>query len=334
MDFSVLIASRNRPALLRRAVQSVLDQTLDSVEVLVIDDGSHGDHAAAYRHLSLELPRRVRFLHLPQVDNGHGQSFAINFGAMSARGAYFCFLDDDDYWTDDRHLERALACLRAEPSAETYLSNQLAYRDEVPLTGPIWLEPIEKIARARGARAVGDALVINIDDLVQCANHCHFNTTIVSRSLFERVGGLDRFIRYENDRDFYLRYIDQASAILYFPGVVSHHVVPDPSKKANASTRTTYLEKMFCRTYIYNKARLFSRNRVLREAATKQQAYTLRNITYDLANADRARDAFAFAREALAVGFGFKWMLYCCFLGLRTLARSAGDRHRNREHRS
>lgn len=334
MDFSVLIASRNRPSLLRNAIQSVLDQTLESVEILVIDDGSDGDHAAAYRQMGEELSRRVRFLHLAQIDNGHGQSFAINFAAQTARGTYFCFLDDDDYWTDPRHLERALACLRAYPAAEVYLSNQAAYRGETALATGIWLEPVEPIARARGAPVVNGALVVTVDDLAQCPNHCHFNNTIVSRDLFGRVNGLDRFIRYENDRDFYLRHIDQAAGILYFPGVVSRHEVPDPSKKANASTRSTYLEKMFCRTYIYNKARLFSRHRALREAATKQQGYTLRNITVELTKAGRSRDAFAYALEALGVRFRFKWMLYCCFLGLRTLARGDRDTSGNGKQQS
>jgi glycosyltransferase involved in cell wall biosynthesis len=310
MDFSVIIASRNRPALLLQAIQSVLVQTHASVEIVVVNDGSDGDNVAAYQKLDNELPDRVRFFNMPQVSNGHGQSFGINRGAEISTGKYVCFLDDDDFWTDPNHLERAFKCLQADPTAEVYLSNQIAYKNDIALPGPIWLEPVAKIARMRGARKVHDALVIIVDDLIKCGSHCHFNTTIVSRDLFQRIKGLDQFIRYENDRDFYLRYLDKATGILYYPGFVSHHRVPDTTQKENSSTRTTFLEKMFYRTYIYNKARLFSTRKEIRRFAAIGQGYTLRVIASDLISAGRIGDAFSFAREALAVRFGIKWLLY------------------------
>ena len=239
MDFSVVIPSRNRPVLVRQAIQSVLDQSHPSVEVIVVNDGSDGEFAAAYATLRETLAGRVRFVDLRQTLLGHGPSYAINRGAEVAAGTYICLLDDDDYWTDSGHLARAWQHLSiARGSAEVYFSNQRAYLNDAALPGPIWLEPVEDILKRRGARPEDGVYRASITDLMQCGNFCHFNTTIVSRDLYQRIKGMDKFIRYENDRDFYLRVVDQARGMLYYPGIVSRHNVPDPSKNLNASTAT------------------------------------------------------------------------------------------------
>src|SRR6476659_7292223 len=107
VDFSVVIASRNRPVLLRRAIDSVLGQTHGSVEVVVVNDGSSGDNASEYSRLDKELSDRVRFIHLVNTPTGHGRSYATNVGVAHATGSHICFLDDDDLWTDMGHLARA-----------------------------------------------------------------------------------------------------------------------------------------------------------------------------------------------------------------------------------
>src|SRR5208282_5367026 len=106
-DFSIVIPSRNRPALLRQAIDSVLAQRHLAKEIIVVDDGSDGDAVALYAKLADELAGRVTFLHLVRRPRGHGQSYAINFGAGAAAGNYIGMLDDDDYWIDPDHLGRA-----------------------------------------------------------------------------------------------------------------------------------------------------------------------------------------------------------------------------------
>jgi glycosyltransferase involved in cell wall biosynthesis len=78
------------------------------------------------------------------TQRGHGQGFALNFGAGQARGDYLCFLDDDDQWTDPDHLGRAAGVIvgSAEP-IDLLLANQRAYRDNVPVPGVIWIEDLK-----------------------------------------------------------------------------------------------------------------------------------------------------------------------------------------------
>jgi glycosyltransferase involved in cell wall biosynthesis len=320
-DFTVVIPSRNRPVPLDIAVRSVLEQTHASVEVVVVNDGSNREHADAYTAIAARP--RVRMINLRPTADGHGPSFAINRGAEAATGRYVCLLDDNDYWTDPEHLARAWQHLSAnEGSAEVYFSNQVAYMNDKPLPARIWLEPVADILRKRGATAKDGVFAPTLQDLMQCGNFCHFNTTIVSRDLYWRCGGMDEFIRYENDRDYYLRVIDQANGILFYPGGVSRHNVPDPALTVNASTVVTYQQKMLFRNYLWNKARLFAASPLIRQQARINVGFTMRRIAEALAGEPgRALEAFRFARQALGAHFTVKWMAYCAWLGLRALFR-------------
>lgn len=84
---SIIIPSHNRPHMLMTAVDSALGQTLENIEVIVVDDGSEPP---------VELPERPR-LRLLRLDRNQGVATARNAGAQAARAARICFLDDDDH---------------------------------------------------------------------------------------------------------------------------------------------------------------------------------------------------------------------------------------------
>lgn len=87
---SVVIPTYNSAPFVVRAVESALAQTIEDVEVLVIDDGSE-DGTADALHPYLD---RIRYLSQPNS----GRSVARNHGIDLARGTYIAFLDADDWW--------------------------------------------------------------------------------------------------------------------------------------------------------------------------------------------------------------------------------------------
>lgn len=105
-QFSVVIPTRDRPRLLGEAVASVLSQTVDNWECLVVDDAG----AVPVETFGDE---RVRVLR--QETNG-GVARARNTGMEQARGDHLVFLDDDDRWLPGR-LELAERALRRAPVA-------------------------------------------------------------------------------------------------------------------------------------------------------------------------------------------------------------------------
>ncbi len=92
---SVVISTYQRPDACERALRSVLDQTVEPLEVLVCDDGSCDDTPARLQ----EWERRcetVRYLRIPS--NTGTPASARNLGIAHARGDWIAFLDDDDEW--------------------------------------------------------------------------------------------------------------------------------------------------------------------------------------------------------------------------------------------
>ena len=173
-DFSVLIPTRNRPALLARALASALAQRGASFEVLVADDGDGEGLAAA----AAGGPN-VRAFATGQV----GQVPARNQAAAQARGRWIAFLDDDDWWAGPNHLA-ALAAELEQGCGLAFASGRLVRKD----TG----ESLRFAARADAAslRRNNELLVSGIA----------FET-----ALWRRLGPFDESLSIYWDWDWYLR---------------------------------------------------------------------------------------------------------------------------------
>lgn len=91
---SVILATRDRAALLREAIGSVLAQTRRDFELIVVDDGSEEDTSAVARAFA---DPRVRFLPRPR----RGLGAALNAGLEAARGRFIARNDSDDVWLPD-----------------------------------------------------------------------------------------------------------------------------------------------------------------------------------------------------------------------------------------
>jgi SAM-dependent methyltransferase len=123
-EVSVVIIFRDEERFLREAVESVLAQTFEGWELLLVDDGSTDSSAAIARAFAERERDRVRGLEHPGHAN-RGRSAARNLGVRNARGRFLAFLDGDDAWFP-RKLERQLALMRAHPEVGMlYGSTQL-----------------------------------------------------------------------------------------------------------------------------------------------------------------------------------------------------------------
>lgn len=105
---SVIIPTCDRAHLLERAVMSVLGQSFDDYEVIVVDDHSRDDTLEVIERLRDE---RVRCI--PRSQRGGGAA-ARNTGIEAACGEYLAFLDDDDAWHDSK-LQRQVEVMQRRP---------------------------------------------------------------------------------------------------------------------------------------------------------------------------------------------------------------------------
>lgn len=311
--FTLLLPTRNRPALLQRALASVLAQRIEALEVVVIDDGSTAP---------LEVPRdpRLRVLRLPPGADGHGPCHALNAGAALARGRYLGFLDDDDEWTDPHHLARARDLIAAAgPPPDLLFFDQDACRSGQRIERPIWLEDLGPRLRAARPPGPGGAFRVTAAELLRAQGFCHVNTTLVRLAFFRALGGFDPALRYEGDRDFYLRAIDRAQAITYAPRCVARHTVPDPARQDNVSTLVSDIGKRRCQVALLDKAVRSARQEVVRAYARRHRGYALRHLALALHRAGCRGEASRQAVAALRAGFTLPWLAVCGWLAVRAV---------------
>lgn len=97
---SIIIPVYNSTLYLRRCLNSVLKQTLQSFEVVLVDDGSTDDSGAICDEYA-EIYRRIKVYHIHNAGASHARKYGLNH----MQGEYVTFVDSDDIVEDD-YLER------------------------------------------------------------------------------------------------------------------------------------------------------------------------------------------------------------------------------------
>lgn len=178
---SVVIPTRNRADLLRRAIAGVLAQTYRNLELIVVNDGST-DHTTE----SLSAIRDVRLRVLE--GGGRGAASARNLGIEAAKGEFVAFHDDDDIWLLEK-LEQQLAALHAQREMLWCVCHYI--RVQYGHTKYIGSAEHEKLDYSRGVE--GDWSLISTPGWV------------VPRQLLSQLGGFDPRIRSFDDWELGLR---------------------------------------------------------------------------------------------------------------------------------
>lgn len=121
---SVVIPTRNRSTLLKRAIESALNQTRPPLEVIVVVDGPDQETSAV---LACLCDGRMRVF---ELDDAVGGAEARNIGVQHAAGKWVAFLDDDDEWRPNK-LEKQMAVAETAEHCSPIISCKvLARRDD------------------------------------------------------------------------------------------------------------------------------------------------------------------------------------------------------------
>ncbi len=312
--FSIIISTRNRPELFLLALHSVLEQSFCEKEIIVVIDGSTDSDLARYREFQKQFDS-VIFFELPHRPSGHGQSYAMNYGVSKASGQYLCFLDDDDHWTDNGYLKRLFDNLAASKSAvDVHYSNQNAvYADGVAKSENVWIEDlIPRVVTQK--RNHGDSYFVDVEFLLSSGGFAHLNCSVFRREFYLAIGGMDETIRYENDRDMYIRSIDAAKVMLFSTSYMSVHNIPDVTKKSNMSTVSSEIEKKVFQMRVYDKGISFSTHIEVVRFCCKAKMYELKHAARILAGQKQYTAASHYAKAALIDGFNLRWLAYTLYL--------------------
>lgn len=105
MKVSVIINNYNYGNFLAEAIESVLKQTYENYELIIVDDGSTDHSKEIIDEYYSNYPSIVK----PVYKENGGQGSAFNAGFEVATGEIIAFLDSDDYWYENK-LQRAVEC--------------------------------------------------------------------------------------------------------------------------------------------------------------------------------------------------------------------------------
>ncbi len=178
---SVIIPTFNRARFVAEAVATVLAQTYEDLEILVVDDGSTDDTG---KRLAPFAPR-VQVVRHPVR---RGVSAARNLGVAAARGQWLAFLDSDDLWLPEK-LDRQMAFLEANP------------RSRLCQTEESWLRHGLKVNKPLAYRKEGGQIFLQ--SLERCC--ISPSAVVLDRKLLEEHGGFDETLPAAEDYDLWLR---------------------------------------------------------------------------------------------------------------------------------
>ncbi len=177
---SVVIPAFNRRELLPRAINTVLKQTRQPQEIIVVDDGSTDGTAEM-------VGQDFSLVHLV-VQKNRGVSAARNAGINRATGDWLAFLDSDDAWQPQK-LERQMELL--------------ARHGEMKIchTGETWLKNGRPISQKKKHRKPSGWI------FQKCLELCAISpsSVLIKREVFDLVGLFDESLPACEDYDLWLR---------------------------------------------------------------------------------------------------------------------------------
>jgi glycosyltransferase involved in cell wall biosynthesis/GT2 family glycosyltransferase len=222
---SVIIPTFNRPHFLGPTLASLLRQTLDGVEVVVVDDGSEDE--AQVRAVVNAFRPMSRYLRVER----RGEASAANCGIELAMGEFVAFLSDDDTFAPEL-LAHSVELLESNPDA-------------------IGCYPDWNIVSTSGYFSEAHKVPDFDRRLMLCAHWCLPGPgTVIRRSVVRRIGGKDGRFRQVADFDLWLR-ATKFGPMIHIPRTLAYwrlhptNATSSDQGVARAHERLKLVEKFF-----------------------------------------------------------------------------------------
>tara|TARA_A100001011_G_C14200581_1_gene795489 strand:+ start:590 stop:1291 length:702 start_codon:yes stop_codon:yes gene_type:complete len=203
MSVDVIIPAYNPGIFLDEAIQSVLAQSYEDINIFIIDDNSNED--------VYSIVKKYKKINYIKNERNMGPSYSRNVGIRASSSEYISFLDADDVWCRDK-LKSSIGALKSDDSIGMTCGNYRRIMSGGVITRPFYRGPVD----------------INLESLLKC-NYVASGSVTVKRNIVEKAGLFDERFRVCEDYALWLSiakiakicYIDE---VLYF-----YRVVPNGS---------------------------------------------------------------------------------------------------------
>ena len=205
---SIVVRTCQRPFLLNRALQSILEQTYKNIEIIVIDDGRHKINADFTTNVSRDF--QIHYICSAMA----GRSAAGNIGIAQARGDFVIFLDDDDELYPPHVallVSKILEQKKLEPETIVYSDCELSYESYDAGCDRL----TEDRKQVRFSYDYSQSLLL-------VRNYIPLMCICFPRALLERTGGFDESLDLFEDWDLLLN-LSFGSDFVHIPEVTAKY---------------------------------------------------------------------------------------------------------------
>ncbi|MBF0427590.1 MAG: glycosyltransferase family 2 protein [Magnetococcales bacterium] len=268
---SVVIPSYNHGHLIGRTLRSVLDQSYDNFEVIVVDNHSQ-DQTDQVVHSFADS--RIRLL---KIHNNGVIAASRNLGIQDSRGEWIAFLDSDDWWTKDK-----LQCCvdHMMEGVDLIYHDLVCFRDP-----PSWFG----VKRMRFRQVQNPVLV----DLLVNGNAIANSSVVVRKVVMECVGGFNESRELVASEDFHvwLKIAHAGYRFVYIPEDLGYYYIHGRNISKNKDMSKSY--RMAVADYLH----------MLNDEQRAQFEFMMRylNGRYEFLN-----NNYKNAKQSLLIGFHYK----------------------------
>ena len=195
MEVSVIIPTYNRAKTIKKAIDSVKNQSLKPKEIIVVDDGSSDE--------TPKILERIEGIKVLRQEN-RGVSAARNAGIKAAQGDWIAFLDSDDWWFEEK-LVKQVAFHKACPEILISQTDELWIKHGVQIIKP------KKFAKKKQGFIFEPSLKMCLISP---------SAVMIHKRLFYEVGLFDESLPACEDYDLWLRITKK-----YFVGLIDEPLI-------------------------------------------------------------------------------------------------------------
>ncbi len=222
-QLSIIIPTHDRPHLFPRAVKSALEQTLEDLEVIVVDDGSA-------EPVNFREQPRLRLIRLPV---GRGAAAARNVGARAARGRWITHLDDDD------ELLPHFADVSLDALAHTTLPKPVAVLSALEI-----VNERGQVIQTHMPPTLPRGSYFGLEKIDPKLSFWSKNTLVVEREVLAAIGGFDETLTSLEYTELFLR-LNWECSILGIPVLTYRgYLQPGPHLSRDSSRRRVNFDRL------------------------------------------------------------------------------------------
>lgn len=230
---SVIVPTYNRAHSLPRTVESVLSQTLEDFELIIVDDASADNTAEVVASYDDD---RIRFF---EHEENQGASAARNTGIEHAEGEYMAFLDSDDVWLPTKLEKQVLTLeMRSDDWVAAYCKAETVHPDG---QNPVMKWATQLISRRNKTEGAEGGKEL-IGPLLSDSLHTSAGSTLlVTSEVVQKINGFDESFDRFQDPEFLIRVLEHGKLACVNETLLLRYETGSPPADSVAKADAHYL---------------------------------------------------------------------------------------------